>query len=94
MFLNSDNKLFYDDRYIRDPASSGSLINGVELTVPCIVAVAAPTREQKGIIIAGDTASELQQHAVCELEGKASMLSPPFGGVDALLLELCASKNF
>ena len=86
--------MFYDDRYIGDPASSGSLNNGVELTVPCIVAVAARTREQKGSIIAGDTASELQQHAVCVLEGKASMLSPPFGGVDALLIELCASKNF
>ena len=54
VLLDSENKMFYDDRYILDPASSGSLINGVELTVPCIVAVAAPTREQKGIIIAGD----------------------------------------
>ena len=37
--------------------------------------------------------SEFEQNAISVLEGKASMLIPPVGGVDALLMELCASKQ-
>ena len=59
MFIDSENELFYDDPYVAGPTSCGSLNDGVELTVPRIVAVAAQTRHQKVIIIAGDTVSEL-----------------------------------
>ena len=74
MFLDSEIELLYDDPYIAGPTSSGSLNDGVESMVPRIVAAAAPTRQQKGIIIANDTVSELEPNTVCGLQGKTSML--------------------
>ena len=67
MFIDSENELFHDDPYNTDLTALWSLNDGVKLSVPCIAAVAAPTRQRNVIIIAGDTVSELQQNAISVL---------------------------
>ena len=51
MLIDSANELFYDDSYDTDLTASWSLNDGVELSVPRIAVVAAPTRQRMGVII-------------------------------------------
>ena len=91
--LDSGNELFYDDPYdAEDPMVSWSLDHDAELSVPQVAVFATPTRQPNGIIT-NYIFSELQQTAIAVQEGNASMLISQVGGVDALLVELCASKN-
>ena len=58
-----------------------------------MAAAAIPTCQQKLIIISGDIISERKQNAISVLEGKASAAKPLGGGVDTLLIKLCASQK-
>ena len=88
MLFDSENELFYDDPCDTDLTASWPLNDGVELSVPSIAVVAAPTCQRKGMIIAGDTISEFEQNAISVLEGKASMLISPVERVEALPIAL------
>ena len=73
---------------------SWSLDQSVELSAPRFPAAAIPNCQQRGIVISGDIISERKQNAISVLEGKASAAKPVVGGVDTLIIELCASKHF
>ena len=91
MFIDSKNELFYDDPYDTDDFVVDCFLkeNGFR-AARHLAAAAFPTCQQKGVVIAGETISELEYNAMLVFGGKGLTSISFVGGFNTLLIELCA----